>query len=310
MLWGMGAFNTHVRGAVGLATAQYELPMVIYNIGTALPEELWNRERHAGELEQWCDLATGPWEVNKVTYKTPDYMLSSAQDYHPGESGVQQHIWQATLGPDAVVFVNHPPCVSLEGSHRPNFWHGNVVLPRVAQWKDVLVDVRKLPENDWMGFTHAYFPVAAFDAHAFRENEQGHTWAFAQKGDGYLAITATQGLEFVTRGDSAYRDLRSYGAHNVWLCHMGRAALDGDFTAFQDKVLALDLAFEGLSVSSQTLRGQVLAFGWEGPLTLDGEEQALSGFKHYDSTYCVAEMPAKEMFITDGQQAMRLDFDV
>ena len=39
-----------------------------------------------------------------MTYKTPDYMLCSAQDWLPGELGYQQHIWQATLGPDAVVF--------------------------------------------------------------------------------------------------------------------------------------------------------------------------------------------------------------
>ena len=121
------------------------------------------------KLEEWCDRAAGDWEVNKVTYKTPDYMLCSAQDYHPGEKGVQQHIWQATLGPDAVVFVTHPPCLSEENSHRPGFWHGNVVLPRVAQWKDVLIAVHKLPEDDWLGFTHAYFPAWAFDEHVLRD---------------------------------------------------------------------------------------------------------------------------------------------
>ena len=35
-------------------------------------------------------------------------MLSSAQDYHPGAKGSREHIWQATLGPAAVVFVTHP----------------------------------------------------------------------------------------------------------------------------------------------------------------------------------------------------------
>jgi hypothetical protein len=149
ILWGMGVFNERILGSVSLACAeQYELPPIIQTIATELPEEMWNRERHAGELEQWCDLASGTWEVNKVTYKTADTMLCSAQDYKPGEQGVQQHIWQATMGTDAVVFVTHPPCVSEDGSHRPNFWHGNVVLPRVAQWKDVLVAVHKLPEND------------------------------------------------------------------------------------------------------------------------------------------------------------------
>ena len=72
--------------------------------------------------------------------------------------------------------------MSEDGSHRPNFWHGNYVLPRVAQWKDVLVAIHKLPEDDWMGFTHAYFPVYAFDEYALRERRERPQWAFAQKG--------------------------------------------------------------------------------------------------------------------------------
>jgi hypothetical protein len=306
LMWGMGAFNHHVLGTVGLACAkEYELLPIIPDIAADLPQEMWNRERHAGELEEWCDHASGPWEVNKVTYKTPDYMLCSAQDYHPGERGSQQHIWQATLGPDAVVFVTHPPCMSEKSSHQPNFWHGNHILPRVAQWRDVLIAVHKLPENDWLGFTHAYFPVYAFDEHVLRNG-----WAFARKGEGYLALTAAQGLEFVTRGHNAYRELRSYGQHNVWLCHLGRAAQDGSFGEFQERVLALDVACEGLSVRCATLRGQSLAFGWEGPLLVDGKEQPLSGFKHYENPYCVADWPASQMEIRFGDHLLRLRFDV
>jgi hypothetical protein len=296
---------------VSLASMQnYEFPLIIGEIAADIPpsEEMWNRERHAGKLEPWCDRAEGEWEVNKVTYKTPDYMLCSAQDHHPGEKGVQQHIWQATLGPDAVVFVTHPACLSEENSHRPGFWHGNVVLPRVAQWKDALIAIHNLPDDDWLGFTHAYFPVWAFDEHALRPDAQGREWAFARKDDGYLALTAARGMEFIRRGDSAYRELRSYGHHNVWLCHMGRAALDGDFAAFQDKILTLDLAYGDLSVRTATLRGETLAFGWEGAFTRDDDAQPITGFKHYDNPYCAVELPAEQMEVRYADQAMRLNF--
>jgi len=309
LMWGMGVFNPHLLGTVGLACQEeYQLPPIIEAIATDLPEEMWNRERHAGELEEAYDRDTGTWEVNKVTYKTPDYMLCSAQDYRPGQKGSQQHIWQATLSPDAVVFVTHPPCMSQEGAHRPNFWHGNVVLPRVAQWKDVLVAIHKLPDNDWMGFTHAYFPAYAFDEHVLRQDANGHRWAFARKGEGYLALTAAQGLQFIKTGDSAYRELRSYGQHNVWLCHMGRAAIDGSFAEFQEKVLALDVSFEGLAVRCGNLRGGTLTFGWEGPLLRNGQEQPITGFKHYENPYCVAELPMTQMEIRYGDQLMRLKF--
>lgn len=309
LMWGMGAFNDKMMATVSLACMEnYGFPRIIGDIAADLPEAMWNRERYAGQLEEWCDRAAGGWEVNKVTYKTPDYMLCSAQDHHPGEKGVQQHIWQATLGPDAVAFVTHPACLSDENSHRPGFWHGNVVLPRVAQWKDVLIAIHQLPEDDWLGFTHAYFPLWAFDQRRLRKGADGRTWAFAAKGDGYLALTAARGIELITHGNNAYRELRSCGQHNVWVCHMGRAALDGDFGAFQDKILGLDIVFGELSVRCATLRGDTLAFGWEGPFMRNGEAQPLTGFKHYDNPYCTADWPASELEVRYGDLAMRLDF--
>lgn len=252
-------------------------------------------------LEDWSDWATGSWEVNKVTYKTPDYMLCSAQDYQPGDKGTQQHIWQATMGPDAAVFVNHPPCMS--NSLRANFWCGNYILPRVTQWRDVLIAIHDLPQDDWMGFTHAYLPIHAFDEHLLRDG-----WAFARKGHGYLALTAAQGLTLITRGDSAYRELRSHGQHNVWLCHMGRAARDGSFGQFQERVLGLDVAFGELRVRCATVRGETLTFGWKGPLTVNGKEEPITGFKHYENSYCTADWPASRMEVHFGDQSLTLEF--
>jgi hypothetical protein len=256
---------------------------------------MWNRERHV--------ISDAGDEVNKVTYKTPDYMLASAQDYHPGEKGYQQHIWQATLGPDAVVFVNHPATVSDNGAHRPNFWAGNYVLPRVAQWKDVLLALHQLPDDDWLGFTHAYFPTYAFDEYAVRGD-----WAFARKGDSYLALGASQGLSLVKRGRGAYHELRSYGSPNVWVCQMGRAALDGDFDDFQNRVLMQPFEVDGLNVQLETLRGDALTFGWETPLTRNGQVESITGFKHYENPHCSVELPADQMDIQVGDLVMRLQF--
>jgi len=309
LMWGLGVFNSKILATVSLACmSDYGFPLLIGQIAVDQPEAMWNRERHAGHFEYWRDRASGDWEVNKVTYKTPDYMLCSAQDYHPGESGVQQHVWQATFGPDAVVFVTHPACFSEENSHRPGFWHGNVVLPRVAQWKDVLIAVHTFPADDWLGFTHAYFPAWAFDAYGLRHDGQDRPWAFARKGEGYLALTAARGLEFITRGHNAYRELRSWGENNVWVCHMGRAALDGDFNTFQDKMLSLDVRFEDRAVRCATLRGETLAFGWEGDFKRNDRVEPVSGFAHYDNPYCVTGLPAAQLDVSYGGQTMRLDF--
>ncbi len=303
LMFGLGVYNPHIRGLVALACSDYELPTHMVLIANNIPEEMWDCERHVGDPELWrASGSMGP-EVNKVTYKTPNYMLCSAQDYHPGEPGYQQHIWQATLDEDAVVFVTHPASMNEQGAHRPNFWCGNFVLPRVAQWKDVLVALHKLPEDDWMGFTHAYFPVHAFDDYAIRDN-----WAFARKGEGYLALYAAQGLSLVKKGPSAYRELRSPGQETVWVCHMGRAAVDGSFEDFQAKVLDLDVQVQGLDVEMTSLRGQVLTFGWDAPLTLDGEVQEITGFKHYENPYCTVDFPVETMPIVVDDYVLALDF--
>ena len=308
LMWGMGIFNHHIAGTVSLACMEkYELPSILSDIALSLPEEMWNRERHiVSDLSG--DPASLERAVNKVTHKTPDYMLCSAQDYHPGEKGNQEHIWQATLGPTAVVFVSHPGCSSEDEARWPNFWAGNAALPRVAQWKDVLIAIHKLPEEDWMGFTHAYFPICAFDEYVLRDGADGCPWAFARKGNGYLALTASQGISLVKRGHYAFRELRSCGQHNVWLCYMGRSALDGEFGTFQEKVLALGIAFDDLSVRCNTLRGQVLSFGWQGPFLRDGHEQPLVGFKHYENPYTIAELPCTRMEIQQEGEILRLDF--
>ena len=304
LMWGQGVFNKQIMGTVCMACCEnYELPAIIAALAIDLPAEgMWSKERHAGTFDPAVDCKSGAWEVNKVTYKTADYMLCSAQDYHPGEAGYQQHLWQATFSPDAVVFVNHPPCLSEDGAHRPGFWHGNVVLPRVAQWKDVLIALYNLPDDDWLNFTHAYFPRYAFDAHQIKGG-----WVFGCKGDGYIALTASNGLKLTQQGQNAFRELRSYGQQTVWLCQMGRKSEDGSFKAFRDKVLKANLNIDGLSVDYTSLRGDTIRFGWDGPLTVNDEAQPLNGFNHYDGPHVAAEWPASIIAMGYGQELVRLN---
>ncbi len=300
LMWGMGTFNKETTGYVSLACAdQYGFPQLIQEIAADLPETLWSHERHAPVPGDALQEAR---PIDKVMYRTPDYMLSSVQDHRPGEAGSRELVWRATLGPGATVFTNHPVCSSYDVARRPNYWRGNGVLPRIAQWQDALIAVYALPEDDWMGFTHAYFPLHAFDAHAVRDG-----WAFAQKDDGYLALTASRGIVLLETGTHAHYELRSYGRHNVWLCQMGRAAQDGTFLAFQEAVLGRSLAFDDLGAHYTTLRGDALSFGWQGDLLRNGEVEPLRGVRHFDSPYGVAELPADEMFIAAGKRALRLN---
>jgi hypothetical protein len=299
LLWGMGVWNRHVMGAVSLACSEYEMPLIVADVAVNLKNEMWHREHH-GSAESGVD---------KVTYRTSSSMLCSAQDYRPGHMGSEEHIWQATLGPDAVVFVNHPAAMTESDGRRPNRWAGNGVLPRVAQYKDTLIAVHNLPEAEegtleQSCMTHAYLPVHEFDEYALRDG-----WCFVRKGSAFLALTAAQGIELVTRGSSNYREVRSYGAQNVWLCHLGLWTEHGDFRTFQRKVLALDLEWGAQSARCTTLRGDQLAFAWEGAFTVNGDEQQLSGFKQYEGPYCDVELGAAEMEVRTADYAMTLHFE-
>ncbi len=154
-----------------------------------------------------------------------------------------------------------------------------------------------------MAFTHAYFPTAHFDEYVVHAG-----WAFARKGEGYLALTATGGLSLSTTGENAYRELRAGDGSTGWFCHMGRAAIDGTFSDFQASILALHITLQPLAVHATTLRGESIDFGWEGPLLVNETEQPLRYANHYDSPFCVSELGADVMEIRAWQQAMQLDF--
>jgi hypothetical protein len=271
LLWGMGTFNRHTAGTVSLACSTYVPSEVMRAASTASGAETWTCEPDVSEV------ARGPfWRRPRVTvgraaYRTPDYMLSSVQSDPPAAQEGQGQVWQATLGPDAIVFTNHPASMDESGARSPGFWNGNGAPPRVMQWKGALVVGYRLPEDDWLGFTHAYWPVYAFDEQTMRGG-----WAFARAGEGYVALTAMQGLALITGGPGVYRELRSYGHRNTWLCLMGREAIDGSFEAFQDAVLALDIDLGQDGVQLRTLRGEQLSFGWRDALHIDGSWRAVA----------------------------------
>lgn len=294
LMWGVGVFNHRIEGLVILACMEnYELPPLLAGIAADPAAEMWNLEQHA---------AAGV-KANKVSFRTPDTMLSAVQDYRPGEPGAQELVWLAVLGPSAIVFTNHPRCSVVDERMLPGYWVGNAVLPRVAQWKNSLVALYDLPDDDWMGFTHAYFPTPTFDEYTLRDG-----WAFARKGNGYLALTASIGFSLVTQGEHAYHELRAPGRHVTWICHMGRAAIDGDFYTFQERILRLHIQYEGQRVEFDTPQGIRLSFGFQGPFFVGGEEFILDKKNHVENPYTSTPLNSSQMDIVYGENVLRLDF--
>lgn len=294
LLFGMGVYNPHIAGPVSLACSAYEFPSFFARMAAHPPAELLHKERQ---------ISPGGQEANVVVYRTPDGLLSSVQDYRPGQPGNAEHVWQATLGADAIIYTNHPAGMGEQEGREPGFWLGNGVLPRLAQWNENLVAIYNLPEKDWLGFTHAYFPTYAFDEYVFARG-----WAFARLGEGFVGLTCSQGFELVKQGPGAMRELRSPGRQNVWLCILGRKAVHRGFRRFQKDCMAIKPAWRELGVAFQSLRGEMIDFGWEDPLMVNGVAQPLAGFLHLENPYCSVAPGAAQMDIQFEDILLRLNF--
>jgi len=268
-------------------------------------------------------------EVNIYTYKTPDYMLSTAQDYRKGYGGDQQSIWQATLGADAVCFTTHP--AKIEGV-TPNYWAGSGLLPRAAQYKNVAVVVYNIEKIPALYvpirhfYTHAWLPRDKFDEVVERDG-----WVFARKGAGYLALRSqnpyfwrekaqqnavkpkgknlsARDALYYARPEDEGRELLADGARNIWVCQLGREANDGTFSDFVDRITSAEIVFKGMSVRFDSPGNGLISFCWEGPFTVDGVEIALKDYRRYDNPFMQADFGSDEIRVAAGERRLSLNW--
>ena len=252
-------------------------------------------------------------EVNKVTYRTPDYMLSSAQSFRPGEKGYQQHIWQATLSPYAVVFTNNPDSMRSDDSQRPSYWMGNGRQPRTVQYKNLLIALYDIPryksaprplEARHFAFTHAYFPKWAFD-----EVIEQKGWVFGRVGDGYIALYSSQPYQWVTEGPDADQEIVAPGYKNVWICQLGRASMDGSFTEFVSAVTSSALTITSLNVEYEAAGIGIVTVNWKDDLVIKGQIVPLNDYPRFDNPYTQVEFNSLVYDIEFQDLSLHLDFE-
>jgi hypothetical protein len=246
-------------------------------------------------------------EVNVYTFRTPDYMLSAAQDYQKGYGGDQQHIWQASLGPDAVCFTTHP---ARPAGRTPNYWAGSGTLPRVAQIKNVVIAIYRISKapaiyiHNELFLTHAWLPRDQFEQVV---EEDG--WVFARNEDGYLALFSQHPYHWhELPGEDQNREMITPGRNNIWLCELGRRAVDGNFTTFIQRILEAELFFRGSNVSYRSPSLGLIEFGWKTPLRLDDHEISLEEYPRFASPYAQVDFPPERFSIALNDQSLNLNW--
>ena len=241
-------------------------------------------------------------EANIETYRTKDYMLSCALDYRKGAPGYQQHIWQATLGNKALVYTNHPGGKNLRWS--PNYWAGNEILPRAVQSKNVVICIYNIPVNQKNDFSHAYFPVKAFD-----EVHISGSWIFGRKEDGYVALYSrnTADLRADDRGEVC--DLLAKGRQNIWICETGSKSQWGSFSKFIEAISAASVHDNGLDISYESPSEGAISYGWDSPFYVKGKEMLLRWQYRYDNPYCKALFNSTCIEIEKDGEKIILDYN-
>ncbi len=283
-------------------------------------------------------------EVNTYTWRSPEVMLSTAQDWRKGQRSEQVQTSQATLDPDALVFTNHPakdaPLTEEDArSDSSYYWTGQASAPRSVQHDKVNISIyapqyenspgNPIPYLEYENLTHAFFPTEHFD-----QVVQQDGWTIGRKGDGYIALWSWRPTHWRTYAPGDYTlgltqpfDLvADGGADNVWITEVGRSAdwagTPDPFASFVTAITASAPAVtplpaadgsahtykDGFDVAYHSPSDGAVSVGWDAPLTVDGQQQALSGYPRWDSPFTHVDFDTWRYRVVAGDASIDHDF--
>ena len=245
--------------------------------------------------------------ANTYTYRTADYMVASAQAYHPGTFGDQQHLWNALLPGGISLFTTHPakPLTdegALSGS--PGYWVGSGRFPHVVQDENVVINVFQPPEGKGFmeksvqDFTHAHFPTERFGEYVIDGR-----YAFGRSGDSYAAFIAGNPLEL---GEGTSDDLLQQGMDTYWIFEAGSVSEDGEFSEFIARIRANPINFQDATLTYES-GGKTLHLEYQGDFSVNGDTQELQ-YPRFDSPWAQAPRKPATLRFTHGEHALELDF--
>lgn len=186
----------------------------------------------------------GKLGVALTDFITEKYKVSSISDFCVYERGEQEHVNQIRIGGDPTVnfWVNHPGESIVHGESRPSFWAGNGTIPFQKQVNNLLVIHYEIGEK-MVGFTHLYAPLFALD----RYELQGNTF-YAESDGAFLFAACSRDLELVTKGASAYREVRAEGRKTTWVVKCSDERECGSYELFKENLRGEHIVFGSASV--------------------------------------------------------------
>ncbi len=264
-------------------------------------------------LIRWLNPATQGIAIqraNTYTYKTNNYMLSTAQKHHPGTFGDQQHIWQATLSKDISVFTTHPASQLFDDEARnfsPSYWVGTGRMPHSVQEKNIHLSIyiiegkKGFMERTLNMFTHAYFPYNKFEQVVHIKQR----YIFAEQNGTYIALIGRNELSYQ---DDNRCDLIQYGTETYWICELGRRERWGSLQKFIENIQNRVIIYQGRTLSYQDENGRQYRLEYNKDFSIDGQIVDTE-YPRFDTPYVKAARKPEELMITFAGKSLYLDFE-
>lgn len=243
--------------------------------------------------------------ANTLTYRSADFLMSTAQAYRTGGFGNQHHVFSLVLDPGVTLFHTHPailPGGAPPNGNSPGYWTGTNILPVSCQAGSINVSVYNLPKNPGFGrpalirFTHLHVPLSQFDRHVIEGNR-----LFLERRGVFVAVTAGGALE--QRGESEFVQ---QGDRTFWITEAGSASNES-FDAFVERTGAAQVEQSAESVTYFSGGDRLTASGDRGCLVND-RDILLPYARHLSAYATVAGSNARREIRFEGHTLV-LDFE-
>jgi hypothetical protein len=259
LFWRKGWFGRHVHALPMLA-------LLVRDHGFAPPAGLTDVAVHDGAPVEWRFAQGRDRIAGLYHYKSRAFAMGSVASYRWGEWGYQETPLHLRIGsnPDAQIWINHPGEVIQFGSGRPSFWGGNGTLPRVHQYRGLAVLDFAIHEGQ-PDFTHAWFPIGAFDEHLVDGDR-----AYARSGEAMVLLKGSGPLELTSAGPCAGVELRLEGRRARWIIRVADTYEAADLGAMRQRLAGLSADDDnGAIVIEDPTYGRV-SFGADGVVEAEG----------------------------------------
>ena len=242
--------------------------------------------------------------ANTYTYKTKEFMLSTAQAYHPMKFGDQHHIWQATLSGGIPIFSTHPGSPMFDDAARnfsPSYWVGNGINPHAVQDENKLFLLYDLTprkgylERNRQHFIHFNLPLDRFD-----EVLQMDQKIYLKSKDAYLAIFTSHLYTFKNEDE-----LIISGKHIGCVVILGSQTLHQNFKHFVSLSEDSTVSFKKHQILFKDEK--IYELKMKKPLKINGQP-VVTDYPRFDTPYVKAQRQPFSVFIQHEGLSLTHDY--